>query len=89
MKKRKKPTTEERRWFNMCESANHIREVQMIASIREHPNQHLLILSKLFAKFYSEYDAVKYGTTAARLAAMSKMLDVLNDINTYWKEGRV
>lgn len=83
MNKRKKPTTAERRWFNMCESANHIREVQMITSIREHPNQQFIILSKLFAKFYSEDGAAKYGTTPARLAAMSKMLDVLNNIDTY------
>ena len=88
-KERKKPHPNERRWFNMCQNSNDIEEIALISRIQEHPSKDILILSRLFASFYSHYTAAGQGTKIARMDAMKKMLDVLNNIETYWNKEKV
>lgn len=89
MNKRKKPTTEERRWFNFVQSATDIDEIRLITQIQEHPHKDLVILSKLFAFYYSDYVEAKLGYKMARMGAMVRMTFVLDNIGSYWYKRSV
>ena len=85
---RKRPPTDQRRWYNMCQSSNDIDEIKMIAQIQEHPRKDVFILCRLFAGFYSEYNATTLGIKMARLTAMSKMLKAMDHVGEHWNHWR-
>lgn len=91
MNKRKKPTTEERRWFNFVQSTNDIVEIRTISKIQEHPAARILNLNRLFAAFYHCEGINPAAKWAARSVALQNMLITLNAIeeaSSFIKNGR-